>query len=88
LHDRMPVILPPDACDVWLDASRVDAMTAQAMLVPAREGLLEAFEVSSAVNHADNDGPELLAPPVPAAQQPARKPTPKKSKDDGQASLF
>jgi putative SOS response-associated peptidase YedK len=91
LHDRMPVILPPDASDLWLDASRVDAMTAQALLVPAREGLLEAVEVSSAVNRADNDGPELLQPPAPIAAPPVppRRPTPKKAKeDDGQASLF
>jgi hypothetical protein len=66
-------------------------MTAQALLVPAREGLLEAIEVSSAVNRTENDGPELLQPPAPSTPAPARKPMPRKSKekeDDGQASLF
>ncbi len=38
LHDRMPVILPPEAFDLWLDCRNVDAMTATALLAPAREG--------------------------------------------------
>lgn len=90
LHYRMPVILPPEACDLWLDADRVDAVTAQALLVPARDGQLELFEVSSAVNRTVNDGPELLRLPSPAEAQPAPNPKPpsKPKKDDGQASLF
>ena len=44
LHDRMPVIVPPEAFDFWLDCSNVDAMTAAALFAPAPEGLLEAYE--------------------------------------------
>ena len=62
LHDRMPVVLPPDAFEAWLDCRNVDAETATALCVPARDGLLEAYAVSPAVNRADNDGPELIAP--------------------------
>jgi putative SOS response-associated peptidase YedK len=88
LHDRMPVILPPEAFELWLDCSNVDALTAAAMLVPTLPGLLDAYEVSPAVNHADNDGPHLLEPasaqpaPVPAARR--REP----KKDERQGSLF
>src|SRR5262249_61935456 len=71
LHERMPVIVPPDAFDLWLDCSKVDAMTAAALFAPAREGLLEAYEISSAVNHTGNDGPNLIEP---AASQPPRPP--------------
>ena len=30
IHDRMPVIVPPDGFDLWLDCARVDAETASA----------------------------------------------------------
>src|ERR1044071_10477031 len=29
VHDRMPVIVPPDAFDLWLDCAKVDAKTAE-----------------------------------------------------------
>ena len=35
MHDRMPVIVPPDAFDFWLDCRNVDATTATALLAPA-----------------------------------------------------
>jgi putative SOS response-associated peptidase YedK len=94
LHDRMPVILPPEAFDLWLDCRRVDALTAAAMLVPARPGLLEAYEISPAINHAANEGPELIAP-VSASASPAAGATPARpgsrrraKPDDRQSSLF
>jgi putative SOS response-associated peptidase YedK len=92
LHDRMPVIVPPEAFDFWLDSARVDAPTAAALIAPAREGLLALHPVSPAVNRAENDGPELIAPLAaqstagPATGKPGRRA--KASKDDGQASLF
>jgi putative SOS response-associated peptidase YedK len=73
LHDRMPVVLPPDAFAAWLDCRNVDAETATALCVPACDGLLEAYAVSPAVNRADNDGPELIAP-APPEQPPAADP--------------
>ncbi len=95
LHHRMPVIVPPDAFDMWLDCGRVDAELAATLLVPAPDDLLEAYEVSPAVNRAANDSPALIAP-VSSASQPAEPPAPAprkpvvrvKPKDDGQASLF
>src|SRR5271156_5433165 len=66
IHDRMPVIVAPDAFNLWLDCARVDAPTAAAPIPPARGGLLECYEVSPAVNRAANDSAELIAP-APAA---------------------
>jgi putative SOS response-associated peptidase YedK len=91
IHDRMPVIVPPEAFDFWLDGRKVDANTAAALIAPAREGLLDVSPVSNAVNYVANDSPELIAPAGPEDQpdeaaKPARKPKPRK--DDGQASLF
>jgi len=93
LHERMPVIVPPEAFDFWLDCGSVDAMMATALFSPPGEGLLEAYEVSGAVNRADNDGPDLIAP-APAQQaeeaEPIAKPAAKRSKpkDERQGSLF
>jgi putative SOS response-associated peptidase YedK len=92
LHDRMPVIVPPEAFDFWLDCDKVDALTAAALFAPAPDNLLEAHEVSAAVNKVANDTPQLIEPatnavPVPiapAASQPKRR----AKADDGQASLF
>lgn len=66
IHDRMPVMLPPDAWDVWLDPSVDDADLLRSLLVPAPAGLLVADPVSTAVNNVRNKGPELIervAPP-------------------------
>ena len=61
IHDRMPVIVAPEAFDFWLDPN-VDAQTAAAVIAPAPDAALEAYEVSSAVNRTANDAPELLEP--------------------------
>lgn len=95
-HDRMPVIVPPDAFDLWLDSAKVDAQTASALIAPAREELFEAYEISTAVNRVANDSPELIAPAAadaePAAAAPPAKASPREAKskaaNSGQGSLF
>lgn len=91
LHDRMPVVLPPDTFDLWLDPN-VDPQTAATLMVPAPNDLLEAYEVSGAVNRAANDHPSLLTP-ASELPEPAEEPKPKPKKravavDDAQGSLF
>ena len=61
IHDRMPVIVAPEAFDFWLDPN-VDATMAAAVIAPAPDASLEAYEVSSAVNRTANDSPNLLEP--------------------------
>jgi len=96
LHDRMPVVLPPDAFDLWLDCRKVDAITATALIAPARAGLLDAYEISPAVNRADNDGPTLIEPiaaqpagaeAAPSGGTPAKRARKPKT-DERQSSLF
>jgi len=90
IAERMPAIVPPEAFDLWLDSAAVDALTAAAFLLPAPENLLEAYEVSTAVNRAANDGPELIAPvgETVAAPEPPAKRSRKPKPDDRQPSLF
>ena len=59
IHDRMPVIVPPEAFDLWLDGAEVDATTAAALIAPAPDDLLEAYEISTAVNRTANDNPTI-----------------------------
>jgi len=90
IHHRMPVVVPPEAFDLWLDP-HVDATTATALIVPAPAGLLEAYEISTAVNRVVNDSPALLdpAPAQSALEAPVvAKPSKKQKKDERQSSLF
>jgi putative SOS response-associated peptidase YedK len=95
IHDRMPVIVPPEAFDLWLDCNHVDATTASAVIAPAQEDVAEVYEVSTAVNRVANDDVRLTTPAAadaepPAAEPISEKPARKRAKkeDDGQASLF
>jgi putative SOS response-associated peptidase YedK len=64
IHDRMPVILPPDAYNVWLDPAMRDVEPVQALLMsyPAEEMI--AYPVSTRVNSPAYDSPECIAPLV------------------------
>jgi putative SOS response-associated peptidase YedK len=92
IHDRMPVIVEPAAFDLWLDSDKVDAQTAAALIAPAPEGLLEIYEVSTAVNRVANDSPALIEPAVETPATPVAEPPParrpKRRKDGAQCSLF
>lgn len=62
IHDRMPVILTPDAERVWLDADITDAAHLGGLLAPHPSDQMRAREASRAVNSSAYDGPECLAP--------------------------
>ena len=93
IHERMPVIVPPEAFNLWLDCANVDPETAAALISPASEKLLDTYEVSTAVNRTANDNPELVeryaapthAEATPQADTPRAK---RKKTNNGQASLF
>ena len=59
IHDRMPAILAPDAFAAWLDCRGVSAGEACALLGPAPDDLLEAFEVTRKLSNPRNEGPEV-----------------------------
>ena len=96
IHDRMPVFVPREAFDLWLDCDHVEAKVAAALIRPAADDLLEAYSISTAVNRVANDSESLIEPLPPesaetqsAAAIAPKRVKPKKPKaDDGQASLF
>ena len=57
VHDRMPVILPPDAWAAWLDPATTDAAALRPLLVPAPDELLTARPLSKHVSSVRNDDP-------------------------------
>ena len=62
IHDRMPVILPPEVWDSWLDPRQQDARALRPLLVPCDAGSMEVYPVSHAVNNTRNDDPSLIEP--------------------------
>jgi putative SOS response-associated peptidase YedK len=62
IHDRMPVVVPPEAWGRWLDRALPGSGELQGLLVPAEDGSLEAYPVGRAVNDVRNDGPALVEP--------------------------
>ncbi len=60
LHDRMPVILAPEAVASWLDpASEPEAVSD--LLGPCPDAWLALHPVTRAVGNVRNEGPELIA---------------------------
>lgn len=62
IHDRMPVIIPPEHFDVWLDCRPGTATHILELMTPAPEGFLDIVEVSRKLNSPDHDGPEVQEP--------------------------
>lgn len=61
IHDRMPVILPTAAYDLWLDPAFTSTEGVQEMLHPYAAGEMKKFPVSTRVNNANNDDQECSA---------------------------
>jgi putative SOS response-associated peptidase YedK len=61
VHDRMPVMLEADVWDQWLDVRVHDREVLDPLLDPPPDDTLEMWPVSTLVNSADNDSPELVA---------------------------
>ena len=62
IHDRMPLVLPADRWDDWLDPHLQAADGVRALIEPPPPGRFVALPVTTRVNSVRNDGPELLEP--------------------------
>jgi putative SOS response-associated peptidase YedK len=58
VHDRMPVILPPDAYDLWLDPGLNDVQVVSELLKPYDANAMRSYPVSMRVNRVENDDQE------------------------------
>ncbi len=61
VHDRMPVIIPPEADKAWLNPETKQADYV-ACLAPYPDTQMVAYEVSSVVNSSESDTPECISP--------------------------
>jgi putative SOS response-associated peptidase YedK len=62
IHNRMPVILDPDAYDLWLDPAERQADQLDEWLRPYPAEQMLAYPVSTFVNSPANDTPACVAP--------------------------
>jgi putative SOS response-associated peptidase YedK len=62
LHNRMPVILSPDAYMQWLDPAERAPADLNALLSPYPAEQMIAYPVSRMVNSPQNDSPECIQP--------------------------
>jgi len=62
LHERMPVILPPEQYDYWLDPNNDNLEGLQNLLQPFPMEQMSTYRVTTEVNTPKNNYPELLQP--------------------------
>ena len=62
VHDRMPVILPPENYDLWLDPSFKDVKALAGLLAPFDAAKMRSFPVSRRINAVANDDPDCVVP--------------------------
>lgn len=62
IHDRMPVVLRPESWEHWLDPGFNDEASLRSMLVPAGDGTLIEYPVSTLVNDVKNNFSECVEP--------------------------
>lgn len=74
IHDRMPVIIPRQAYELWLDEEVQDPAKLRDLLGPISGGLLEAYPVSKRINSPRNDDAACLEPTEEAADEDAGDP--------------
>jgi putative SOS response-associated peptidase YedK len=62
LHDRMPVLIPDDAWERWLQPTATAPDELLAMLQPTDDIALRVYAVDRDVNDVRRDGPALIEP--------------------------
>ncbi|MCJ2037109.1 SOS response-associated peptidase [Methylobacterium sp. J-068] len=93
VHDRMPAILSPEQVEPWLDTRGVEPDAAVTLCRPCPDEWLTLDPVSSRVNNARIDAPDLIEPvgasqPGGTEQDAAPAERPRSSDEDDQGDLF
>lgn len=60
IHDRMPVILPPDRWEAWLDPTNTDKEFVRGLMGVYPAGLMAEHPVSTLVNKVQNNTEDLI----------------------------
>jgi len=62
IHDRMPVIVPKDKEDLWLDPATQEQDALEKLLTPYPSEEMEVYEVSPRVNSPAYNSPDAMKP--------------------------
>ncbi len=62
IHNRMPVILPPDSYPAWLNPAEQQPADLSYLLKPYPAATMTAYPVSTLVNNPRHDAPECVVP--------------------------
>jgi putative SOS response-associated peptidase YedK len=62
LHDRMPVIVPPEKYSLWLDPDVIDFAAIRDILKPYDANLMRRYPVSRKLNNSKNDDADSAVP--------------------------
>jgi len=62
IHDRMPVIVPPEDYAAWLDPANQNPKLLRPFLRPFPAAQMDAYPVGLAVSNARNEGKHLIEP--------------------------
>lgn len=63
VHDRMPLFLPADRWDIWLNPANIDPIFLRELMeVKVPDAGLQFWPVRTLVNSIKNNGPELIEP--------------------------
>ena len=62
IHNRMPVILPREMEEFWLDRDVQDVAVLENALTAYPSELMQTYQVSTFVNSARNNGPQVVEP--------------------------
>ncbi|MFZ2175381.1 MAG: SOS response-associated peptidase [Rhodococcus sp. (in: high G+C Gram-positive bacteria)] len=65
VHDRSPLLLPPNFREHWLDPALTEREQIDALIASIPEPRLHPYQVSTAVNSPRNNDPSLLEPVKP-----------------------
>jgi putative SOS response-associated peptidase YedK len=64
LHNRMPVVLGPEAWPAWLGEKPADALQLKAMLAPYPSEAMTCWPVSTRIGNVKNSDPSVTEPIV------------------------
>ena len=62
IHDRMPVVIPPESFDIWLDPEIHELGRLSRFLRPFHPDEMTAYPVSTIVNNVRNDSAVCVEP--------------------------
>ena len=62
IHHRMPVVIPPEEFDRWLDCTGNEPRDVADLVAPPAPDFFEAIAVSDKVNKVANSGPDIQQP--------------------------